>query len=182
MARRPAGPRPPAPAAAVGQALARQRAEPLLRRRPVAGAHLDVAQQKLRRLIVRQLTGKLHRFRPAGSARRPGRPAAAAPDWPDRPPAPAEYQVARGTGRPGPSRTGRPGRRRTTRPPGSDSAARRDARGRRIGRRAGGQHVRAEQKARRRREIIICPVYSAVCVPVMHVRKARLHPCYIPPG
>ena len=48
------------------QALARQHTEALLRRLPVAGAHLGLAQQKLRRLAVRQLAGKLHRLGAAG--------------------------------------------------------------------------------------------------------------------
>ena len=48
------------------QALARQRAEALLRRLPMTGAHLRLAQQQLRRLAVRQLAGKLHRLGAAG--------------------------------------------------------------------------------------------------------------------
>ena len=50
----------------LGEALARQRAEALLRRLPMAGAHLDLAQQKLRRLAVGQRAGKLHRLGAAG--------------------------------------------------------------------------------------------------------------------
>ena len=51
------------------QALARQRAEPLLGRLPMAGPHLGLAQQQLRRLAVRQLRG---RAAPPRSGRRSG--------------------------------------------------------------------------------------------------------------
>ena len=50
----------------LGQALARQRTEALLRRLPMAGAHLDLTQQQLRGLAVRQLAGELHGLGTAG--------------------------------------------------------------------------------------------------------------------
>ena len=48
------------------QALPRQHLEALLRRLPVAGPHLRLAQQELRRLAVRQRAGKLQRLGAAG--------------------------------------------------------------------------------------------------------------------
>ena len=50
----------------LGEALARKRTEALFRRLPMAGAHLDLTQQQLRRLAVRQLAGELHRLGTAG--------------------------------------------------------------------------------------------------------------------
>ena len=46
----------------MGEALARQSTEALLGRLPVPSAHLDLTQQKLRGLAVRQLAGELHRL------------------------------------------------------------------------------------------------------------------------
>ncbi len=46
----------------MGEALARKGTEALLRRLPMAGADLDLTQQQLRCLAVRQLAGELHRL------------------------------------------------------------------------------------------------------------------------